>query len=690
MAEKVEIIEIDAGTATKTLKELKDEVKDLRRQLDDCEIGSDKFAKTLDELTAAQTELKNATKSNNEALEGSYDALTQKMAELKKIWKSTNDEVTRQDIGHQIASINDQLKEMDASIGNYQRNVGNYGSAFDGVTLKIEEGCARFDRFNNASRSIIGSFDLVEGGLKAIGVESEEVNEMMDKMQGLMIMTNGLASIKEGVQAFNTMRVAVQGTTVAQHGLNAAMKANPIGAIIAVVMAAVAAFTALVGWMNKAGDSSESLKEKNDQLTESFAKQNEELDYNLRLMKAKGASELQVLKAEYEGKLKIANNALAEYRKMHAEATDTKRWLGLANSISDDEQERLDAAYKKYTDLHAEYKKAVDNYNLAVIESNRERAEQEIADGEAAKQRAREVADAKIAEERRAIAEINKLYHEQAKERSEYWLNDLQLQLLRAEEWAEAEKEVVRKQYANKLITEEEYLNQIFEIDKIFWDKKLKIEEEAHALSEKFFEDEATAFVVAEKKKQDALDETAAKVDKVSWKTMEMGDKMQAAAGLASTAFGQTSQLLNTLAQTQDKTTKEGFESYKKLSIGAAVMSMLQGIISSWTSAMSLPAPISFITGGIMSAATATLGAIQIDQIKKQSFNGSSSSSSSSSTSMPSVNTAALLSTPVNYTTEIQGAKANEDMTDTRVYVVESDITDTVKKVQTTESESIY
>jgi aspartyl aminopeptidase len=36
------------------------------------------------------------------------------------------------------------------------------------------------------------------------------------------------------------------------------------------------------------------------------------------------------------------------------------------------------------------------------------------------------------------------------------------------------------------------------------------------------------------------------------------------------------------------------------------------------------------------------------------------------------------LSSPVNYTTEVQGAKAQEDMVDTRVYVVESDITNTV------------
>lgn len=689
MAEKVEILEIETGNSEQTLKELKDQIKELRKELDGCTIGSDKFKSTLNELTTAQDKLKKATKGNtdtNEALEGSYDALVKKMSELKKAWRATADEAERADLGQQISDINNQLKDMDASIGNYQRNVGNYASAFDDVTIKIEDGCMRFDRFNGAARSIIGSFDLVEGGLKAIGVESEEVNGLMDKMQGLMVITNGLTSVKEGVQAFNSMRVATQGATVAQHGLNAAMKANPIGAIIAVIMAAVAALTALVGWMNKASDSSESLKEKNDQLTESFAKQNEELDYNLRLMKAKGASELQVLKSEYEGKLKIAKDAYEEYKKMVEEASDSKRWLGLANSISDDEKEQLDAAYQKYIELHAEYKKAVDNYNLAVIESNRERAEQEIADGEAAKQRAREIANAKIEEERRALAEIKKLYEDDKRERAEYWLNDLQLQQKRLDEWVEQEKNTVREAYAKGAIKNEaEYLDQIFQIDLIYMDKKRKLDEQAAEWSVKYFEDTTSAFVESEQTKQEKVEETA---QKVTWSTMEMGEKINAIAGLTGTAFGQTAQMLNTLAQQQDKTSEEGFEAAKKMSIGAAVMSMLQGIISSWTSAMSLPAPISFITGGLMSAFTATLGGIQIDQIKKQTFQNADKGGSTN-TPTPSINTAALMSSPINYTTEVKGAQA-EEVIPQRVYVVESDITSTQNKVKTVEEESTF
>lgn len=683
MAEQVSVLELNAEKAQKTLKDLKNEVKKLREQLDDCTVGSDEFKSKLDELSEAQTKLKDVVRSGNEAMVGSYDDLVNQMAKLKKDWRATADEAERGRIGDEIFAINSRLKEMDKSIGNFQRNVGNYSSAFEGVTMKIEG-------FNNGARSIIGTFDLVEGSLKAMGVESEAVNGLMDKMQGLMLMTNGLNSVKEGIGVFTTLKNSVTVATGAQWSLNAAMSANPIGAVVAVVAALVAGLTALVGWMNRANDSAESMKKQNDDLTESFDKQNIEIQRNIDLMKARGESTLSQLEYELQKQIEKNNQAAESYRKLKKEAESSKRWLGLADSVSDKEREQITAAYDLWVQ---EYEKIDELKHKILTERTRletDQRNQEIKTSEERRARWKTDADKKIEEERRAIAEINKLYQEQARERSEYWLNELQLQLKRAEEWAEEEKTVVRKQYANKLITEEEYLNQIFEIDRIFADKKRKIYEEAELASIGYFEDGTTAFVESEQKKQDALDETANKVDKVTWKSMEMGEKLNAAAGLVGTAFGQTVQVLNTLANTQDKTSKEGFENYKKLSYGAAVMSMLQGIISSWTSAMSLPAPISFITGGLMTAATATLGALQIDSIKKQKFEGGGGSTSSSTASVPSVNTAALLSSPVNYTTEVQGAKAEESVTDTRVYVVESDITESVNRVKVQEEEATF
>lgn len=695
MAERVEIIDInlddiitEGQQAGQTLKELKDQVKDLRKQLDDCVVGSDKFADTLDELTQAQDKLKNATKTSSEAIEGSYDSLVAKMSELKKAWRATADEAERADLGQQIAGINDQLKEMDASIGNYQRNVGNYASAFDDVSIKIENGVAKFDRFNNVSRSVIGSFDLVEGGLKAIGVESEEVNDLMDKMQGAMMLTNGLNSVKEGVVAFNNMRVAIQSNTAAQKILNAVMNANPIGIIVTAVAALTAGVVALTKALGDDKEKAEALKNAYDATTESIENMTSAGEFEIRMLKAKGATQEELLKQQYA----LAKAEFARYSALHESLLLQAEDLGMFSKKQREVlDEQINDAYAKtkeaYNKITAAYQAILIYDEEVKTQQKKEAAELAQAQIDAAnkaaaakKQAAKEAADKEIEEARRAKEAISKTYNDLKRELEEYWLNDLQLRMKHLDEWVETEKQTVRAAKENELITEQEYLDKIFELDRIYADKKKKLYEDAAKASEEYFAESAT--VTATKVEES--------VEKVTWATMETKDKVNAIAGLTGTAFGQTAQLLNTLADQQNKNTKEGFETAKKMSIAAATMSMLQGIISSWTSAMSLPAPISFITGGIMTAATATLGAVQIAQIKKQKFDGGGGDSGSSNPNIPNVNTAALLSSPVNYTTEVQGAKAVEDVKDTRVYVLESDITDTVNKVHVDESQATY
>lgn len=664
MTEKVEIIEIDAGNATKTLKELKDEVKNLRKELDNCEIGSDKFVSTLEELTSAQTELKNATKTSTDAIEGSYDSLVNKMSELKKVWRSTADEAERADLGSQIAEINSQLKTMDAEIGNYQRNVGDYGSAFDDVTLKIEGGVAKFERFNNASRAIIGSFDLVEGGLKAIGVESEEVNALMDSMQGAMMLTNGLNSVKEGVQAFTALRASVMTATTAQTALNIAMLANPIGLIVAAVAALTAGITALVVVMKKNRDEEKLLKEAYEATNRAIEDRIDAQDLEIQLMEARGEAQKDILQQE---KAYAETNLEITKKRIEAIEKELESTTGLRRKKKKLLEEQLNDLKEQLEDQE----EAVKNANNAIlIYDVKTQTEQRKQAEETAREKSRlakEAADKEIAEQKRIIEEVNKLYNKQKEDRVNYWLSELQLRQKQLDEWEKTEKETVRKQYANKAISEAEYLDQIFQIDLIYADKKKKLDEDAATASEEYFIQSGAAVVEATKKQQIALKD---------------------AVGLVSTAISQTSTLLTTLANTQDKTSKEGFKAYKNLAIASATMSMLQGIISSWTSAMSLPAPLSFITGGVMSAFSATLGGIQIDQIKRQKFDGNSTTGAAAS--VPAVNTAALLSTPVNYTSEIRGATAIEDATDTRVYVVESDITDTIRKVAVAEDESMF
>ena len=155
MADEIKkVITIEVGQATASLQDVKDKtdeasqsfnsLKDYKKHIDkltaslvDLEEGSEKYNDTVKQVQAAQNKLNQIVsdaKTSSKAAEGSYNALQQQMNALKKQWKETSDEAERADLGKQIVKINDKLKDMDGSIGNYQRNVGNYASAFASIS----------------------------------------------------------------------------------------------------------------------------------------------------------------------------------------------------------------------------------------------------------------------------------------------------------------------------------------------------------------------------------------------------------------------------------------------------------------------------------------------------------------------------------------------------------------------------
>lgn len=695
MSEKVEIIDIEVGESSKTIKGLKEEIKNLRTELESCEIGSEKFTQTLDDLTDAQTELKNATKTSNEALEGSYDALTAKMADLKKAWRATADEAERANLGSQIAEINQQLKDMDAEIGNYQRNVGDYGKAFDGVTMKIEGGVAKFEKFNGVARSVIGSFDLVEGALQAIGTESEEVNGIMNTMQGAMKLTAGFQSIKEGVVVFNSLRTSVMAATAAQTGLNAVMLANPIGLIVAAVAALVAGTTALVSIISKNREEEKLLQKVYEDTNRVIADRISSQELEIQLMEARGEAQADILKKEKE---------YAEYNvevtKKRIEATEKE--LEDAGALRFKKKDLLKEQLKDLKEQLKDQEKAVRDANNAILifntKTQREQTENERTQAAERYKIAKEETDRKLEEQKRYAQSLKTQYNTLLEELRTYRMTAFEKELDETQNKYQEDLQLLKDNLDNKVITQEEYYDTLKKLQE-------KYQYEIGMLQADHLESQGLQVTIVPDGEIEKIKETGEAVEETGEKIETLADKIKQFTGatdkqfnaitsgvnLVGTAFGQTSQLLNTLANTQDKTTKEGFETSKKMSIAAATASMLQGVIAAWTSSMALPFPLSLITAGMMTASTIAMGTAQIEQIKKQKFDGGNSSTSSTSvaSSMPNINSAAIIASPVNYTTEVAGTRQEEEINQ-RVYVVESDITDTVNRVKVAEDESVY
>jgi chromosome segregation ATPase len=166
----------------------------------------------------------------------------------------------------------------------------------------------------------------------------------------------------------------------------------------------------------------------------------------------------------------------------------------------------------------------------------------------------------------------------------------------------------------------------------------------------------------------------------------------QAYGQMAAAGLNAAAGILNSIAEKQDEESKEGFEKQKKLQIAAATMAMLGGVVSAITSAFNPANAWMTIWGqaaaaAAMSALTITTGAIQIANIKKQTLDGGGGSESPV---IPSLSALNAMGTPVAATTNIEGASTEGVTTDTRVYVLESDISNSQNDVKTTVAEATF
>lgn len=185
MAENIEtkVLSVDVGGAITNIKEYKQHIDSLKGTLLGLEKGTEQYNAVATELVKEQqklAEVMDVAKGKGEAVEGSYDNLSKTMSELKKQFKATGDEAERTNLALKINDINDQLKEMDASVGVFSRNVGNYSQAYE-----------------EAFKTVIGSLDNVDG---LLGEVAGNVNSLFPLIkQTTAAATAGLNGIKKAI-----------------------------------------------------------------------------------------------------------------------------------------------------------------------------------------------------------------------------------------------------------------------------------------------------------------------------------------------------------------------------------------------------------------------------------------------------------------------------------------------------------
>lgn len=638
----VKVVEIDTNPAVKSLKDLRKELMEYKNQMANLEEGSDAFLEVAN-----------------------------KAGEVK----------------HQIDEINESIKGASADFGDMVGNV------------------------TNVAAGITGAFQAVAGGLQAMGVESEALDKTIAKMQGLMAVTQGLGSIDTAIKSLDKLRNAITSTTGAAKLLKAALEPKVFLAITAVIAGVTFA-------LNKH-------KEKQEELIRA------QEEYNAKIREEKRVKDeidrnkyLSDLNTELRIKQELANikndgddlayqkDILKAYRSELAKLNvEIQFYQGGNYKVGEDPAaelaKRLEAA-KKLLEAIAEAEA-----NIKVLEATAPaKAEKERRDAAkaAAKAAADEAAaDAKAAEQRK------KNYEDEVKV-IEY-LTTLYKEIYGEDSVAFKEEELNLAERALSNIksyfgeTSEEYKTQLL----LVLDLRKALEELTTVKEENLSQEQIELALENDRLKEMAKgwlynEETAIETfDRISEELKLALDRdlitqtqydtavknlakertryiVEQSVKTFSAASNFVTTLLDGIADQQDTNNKEGFEKSKKLQIASATIGMLTGITNAIAGLFTTKSgPWDIALAAIQAATIAASGAMQINKIKNTKFDGGGATANVSAGAINN-----MIVPPVQFSQAVQGASTQGAITNQKVYVTESDIVNTIGKVNVQESENTY
>ena len=160
MAEKEikRVITIESSESLNTLNNLSTRIKELKGSMGDLDIASEEYRQTSEEVTKLENMKRNAIRGVTAAVEGSYNAYSKELSILQKHRKTLNENTDEyKEMTKRVAELQEKLKGMDAEVGVFSRNVGNYASAFDGLQGSVNGVVAQLPNLNGGIVSFSNS-----------------------------------------------------------------------------------------------------------------------------------------------------------------------------------------------------------------------------------------------------------------------------------------------------------------------------------------------------------------------------------------------------------------------------------------------------------------------------------------------------------------------------------------------------
>lgn len=396
---------------------------------------------------------------------------------------------------------------------------------------------AKFKALTSSLAGVAGGFAALQGGMSLFGEQSKEVEQTLLKVQSAMALSQGLQQIGESIDSFKQLGAVAKSYTIVQRIVtagqwlwNAALNANPIGALVIVITALIAAGVALVNYFKGASaaaaqntaavkENEKAIKNQSKTLDENSKELDRKQKHELAMAKASGASASAIRALE----LKLIDEKIAYEKSAKAVAMNTyeknKNYLMSLKASGADEDlikkqtevvnesvkqvnkqsENLKKAYDERKDIQlrhqVEVRQAQTDHNKKVADKNKEASDKAKEDAIAEAKRLKEQKAKEIISDaeafRNKLEAVQKVERDAKKANEDALLSDKEkaikaenedyiLKIKNAREFGEKTEEVTR-QHINKL-------------KKIEDDDRLKKDEEKKAELEKTINDNNATF----------------------------------------------------------------------------------------------------------------------------------------------------------------------------------------------------
>lgn len=710
----LESLRAEGGLTNVTLNELKASQKDLEKAMADTQVGTEKwheYNSALNEVKQAQTDYKNLardTEGEMKAQSNTIAGMRQEVSRLTKEWANADMGSPQfAELSENLAKATEELKAHEAAVGKNQRDVGNYAG-------QIKE--------------IIPEFTQLGEGMGLLGPVGQ-------------IAAKGVKGVATAFKA---------------------LMANPIVGFFAALVVGIKAFIAITDKL--ATKAAEKFADAVDKETRELKMNSDALSHNVDLLRARGATAVEVANAELKAATEAATAArdtydkfLSQYENMSRKAQKkAKETLDNLKQMADDasknveetakktevtltaeqtkaDKERIDAAKKAAEDRVAAQKQAA-----AELQSVEEGITTALSDEFANRRREEQ----KHYEERLAVLQKNgqdtealerlhqqnltQIQKDEEAKRSADAAAAVAKQISDQDAAHKAEIDALNIRNAEREAAQAEVQALLMEAEAL-GDEQLRAAALARIEEYKILDEEAE-MLQREKEAEDLqnrilllqeglANEQIIGAERIAMEQQVMDAKNALAINAAATAKAMADRQLNDYkAQiaTQKKLDEEAAKNKQKTqatinaaiqsginvagegTVAAKVLNTAQAVMSTWAgAAQALNNPFPYNLAAM--AATLTAGIASVVSIWKVKVPGSSGSGGSPDISSSDVAEVKSLSTTAQYQAPIvethsnmTGDEIEEINKAQKVYVTESDISNTQTRVSVTEGEATF